>query len=78
MNRNITIVIALLLVVVIAGYLVWLRSKVSVPVSPKVEVEVQVVPTAVPTATASASAALGKEATTATKAKNATTSPVRR
>lgn len=59
----------------IAGYLVWLRSKVQVPVSPIVEEEIVVSPspevlaspTATPTATPGA-----KEATPATKVKTGT------
>lgn len=76
MNRNISLVVALLVVVVIAGYLVWLRSKVSAPVSPKAVEQVQVTPSAVPTA-ASASAT-PKAATNAAKLKNATTGATKR
>lgn len=78
MNRNMTIVIIILVLVVIAGYLVWLRSKVQTPVSPQViEVEEEVVVSpspqleATPTATPAASPG-AKEATPATKQKTGT------
>ena len=58
---------------VIAGYLVWLRSKYQQPVSPKTEETVQVTPTATPIQSASPSSTPGaKEATGSMKAKSAT------
>lgn len=48
MNRNVTIVIGILVVVVIAGYLVWLRSRVQVPISPQVTQDLEVVPSPTP------------------------------
>lgn len=72
-NRNVSIVITILVLVVIAGYLVWIRSKYQPTVSPKVEEQVQVTPTVSPTESASVSAAPGaKEATVSTKPKSAT------
>jgi len=77
LNRNVTIVVVILVLVVIAGYLVWLRSRIQGPVSPQVEQQVEVTPPppaletvqpeASPTATPGA-----KEATPATKQKTAT------
>ncbi|OGE26632.1 hypothetical protein A3C26_04550 [Candidatus Daviesbacteria bacterium RIFCSPHIGHO2_02_FULL_39_12] len=62
---------------VIAGYLVWLRSKFQAPVSPSAEVQVTATPSA--TSTASPSATPGvKEATRSTTLKSATSSSVRR
>lgn len=73
MNRNVTIVIIILALVVIAGYLVWLRSKVQAPVSPQVTEEVEVVSSPTPEVSASPSATPGaKEATPATKQKTST------
>ncbi len=72
MNRNVSIVVVLLVLVVIAGYLVWNRSRVSAPVVPNIEqVTVTASPTAIPSATASASpsATPGKEATNGGKQK---------
>lgn len=54
MNRNVSIVVVLLVLVVIAGYLVWLRSKYQPPVTPQLQEEVEVVPS--PQAEASPSA----------------------
>lgn len=76
MNRNIAIVIIILVLVVIAGYLVWLRSKVAAPVSPQV-IEVDVSPSPQPEITASPSATPtatpgGKEATGSVKQKTST------
>ena len=69
MNRNVSIVVVILVLVVIAGYLVWLRSKVTAPVAPQVEQE-QV--TATPEATLVASpSATPKEATGSVKQKTA-------
>ncbi len=72
MNRNVSIVVVILVLVVIAGYLVWLRSKISTPVVPGVEqVQVTAEPTITPIATTSASpsATPGKEATGSIKQK---------
>lgn len=77
MNRNVSIVIALLVLVVIAGYLVWLRSKAAPVVSPKSEEQVQVTPTVQPTMTVSPSAT-PKEATGSTKQKVSTPGAVKK
>lgn len=67
MNRNVSIVVVILVLVVIAGYLIWLRSKVQPVVSPSVEEEVQITG-ASPSPTATASATPGiNEATGSTK-----------
>jgi len=69
-------VVAILVLVVIAGYLVWLRSRVSQPVSPSVQTEVQ---TATPSPTASVSASpAAKEATGSMKEKAATSSSMKK
>lgn len=74
MNRNVSIVVVLLVLVVIVGYLIWIRSKVaSDVVSPKAVEEVAVTPTAVPTATVSATPG-AKEATGSMKQKVSTPS----
>lgn len=79
MNRNVSIVIAVLVLVVIAGYLVWVRSRVSSTVSPSLAEQVQITPSAQPTLIASASAVPGvKEATGSVKAKSATSGATRR
>ena len=82
MSRNVTIVMVILILVVIAGYLVWLRSRVQPPVSPQVEqIQQEVTPTpeATPIKTASPSATPGsKEATSSTKGKSATSSSIGR
>lgn len=63
----------ILVLVVIAGYLVWLRSRYQPPISPKVEEQVQVTPQASPTVAASPTATPeAKEATPATKQKIST------
>lgn len=74
LNRNVAIVTIILVVVVIAGYLVWLRSRYQAPVSPvPVQEEIQATPTSTPQEIASPSAAPGlKEATPATKQKTST------
>ncbi len=72
MNRNVSIVVVILVLVVIAGYLVWLRSKITPVASPQLEQQVQVTPT--PTAVASPSATPGKEATGSVKQKTSTPS----
>lgn len=59
----------------IAGYLIWIRSKVAAPVSPQVTTE-QVSPSPTPEVSASASAqpsaTPGKEATGSMKVKTST------
>jgi len=75
MNRNVTIVVILLVLVVIAGYLIWIRSRFETPVSPQSTTEVTVVPSptssSVITATPSATPG-GKEATGSMKQKTST------
>ena len=39
MSRNVTIVVIILILVVIAGYLVWLRGQYQPPQAPSVQVE---------------------------------------
>lgn len=79
MNRNVSIVVVILVLVVIAGYLVWLRSKVTPVISPQVEQQAQVTPTPTPTAVASPSATpKAKEATGSVKQKTATPGAVGR
>lgn len=71
LNRNVTIVIVILVLVVIAGYLIWLRSKFQAPVTPQVQEQVTVTPQ--PTIEASPSATPGsKEATSSMKQKTGT------
>lgn len=48
LNRNVTIVIVILALVVIAGYLVWLRSKIQPPIPQVLQQEVEVNPTVAP------------------------------
>jgi len=68
-------VVIILVLVVIAGYLVWLRSRYQPPVSPRVEETIQVTPTPEPTKLASPSATPGvKEATGSMKEKTSTSS----
>ena len=75
MNRNVTIVVVILVLVVIAGYLIWLRSRYSAPVSPQPSPEVTVTPTSSPQVTATPSASPGgKEATGSMKQKVSTPS----
>jgi hypothetical protein len=64
-NRNVSIVVVILVLVVIAGYLVWLRSKYQPEVLPKTVVEEQVMTSPTPIATSSAKIATqsAKEAT---------------
>lgn len=73
MNRNVTIVVIILVLVVIAGYLVWLRSKFQAPVTPQAKEQVQATVTPEPTILASPSATPGgKEATGSMKQKTGT------
>lgn len=74
MNRNVAIVTIILVLVVIAGYLVWLRSRYQAPVSPApAQEEVQATPTSTPVVTsASPSASPTKEATGSVKQKTST------
>lgn len=53
MNRNITIVVIILIIVVLAGYLLWLRSQFQIPSSVAPEPTVAVAPTNTPTPTLS-------------------------
>ncbi len=82
MNRNVSIVVALLVVVVIAGYLVWLRSKVQQQsISPKAEEQTQsITATPEPTivATPSVTPEGKKEATSSMKPKISTPSSVKK
>lgn len=75
MNKNVAIVIVILVLVVIAGYLVWLRSRFQQPVSPKPPEEVTVTPTPSPTPQATPSATpAAKEATGPARQKTSTPS----
>lgn len=79
MNKNVSIVVVLLVLVVIVGYLIWIRSQGALTVSPKAEEEVQATPTVMPTSTptpsATPSATPGaKEATGSMKQKVSTPS----
>lgn len=77
MNRNVSIVIAILVLVVIAGYLVWLRSRVQSPITPATNIEQ--VQSPIPTASVSAQVASpsGKEAT-GSSTKSATSSSIKK
>lgn len=77
-NRNVSIVTVILVLVVIAGYLVWLRSRVQNSVSPAINVEQVQTPT--PSASASAQLATpsGKEATGSMKEKAATSTSTKK
>ena len=77
-NRNVSIVVVILVLVVIAGYLVWLRSRVQNPISPKTTEEM--VQTPAPTASSSAQMATSsaKEATGSMKQKAATSSSMKK
>lgn len=75
MNRNVAIVTVILVLVVIAGYLIWLRSRYQPPVSPQVTPEVTATPAASPSQTATPSATPGtKEATGSIRQKTSTPS----
>lgn len=74
MHRNVTVVVIILVLVVIAGYLVWLRSKFQQPSFPTA-IEEQVTPMPSSTVSASPSATPStKEATASMKQKTATSS----
>lgn len=66
--------VVILVLVVIAGYLVWLRSRVLQPVSPQLEEQEEVVITPAPVATdeAEQSSPSAKEATGSMKEKTPT------
>lgn len=73
MNRNVSIVVVILVLVVIVGYLIWIRSKVQSPVLPEPTPEVTAVPTSSPEVSATPSASpVGKEATGSMKQKTST------
>ncbi len=79
MNRNVSIIVVILVLVVIAGYLVWLRSRVQSPTLPIVNVEQEMVAT--PTSTASSSAKMATESgkvATGSGMKSATSSSVKK
>lgn len=79
MNRNVAIVTIILVLVVIAGYLVWLRNRYQPPVSPQPSPEVTTTPTSTPVQTATPSATPGgKEATGSMKQKTSTSSATTR
>ena len=81
MNRNITIVVIILVFVVIAAYLVWLRAKVASPAGQQVTQvqEVTPSPSSSPVLIASPSATPSvKEATSSTKQKSSTSSSTTR
>lgn len=71
-----TIVVVILVLVVVAAYLVWLRSKVQQPVSPKLDTQQEVVITTTPEATSETDQATqSEEATGSMKEKSSTSSP---
>lgn len=74
MNRNVSIVLVILVLVVIAGYLVWLRSRVETPVSPATNVEQQMVESPSPSPFAQVATQSAKEATGSMKEKTSTSS----
>lgn len=75
-NRNITIVMAILVLVVVAGYLVWLRGKFGGQVNQPQSVEVVASPSPEPSPSVSPSPT--SEATTSTKLKTSTPSSTTR
>lgn len=79
MNRNVTIVVILLIFAVIAAYLVWLRGQfqqqMSVTDTPVATMEPTVAPTPSPTPEATTSA---KVSTSSAKPKTATPSSTRK
>jgi len=64
LSRNITIVIIILILVVLAGYLVWIRSKLAPVATPQVQITPTIIPTLtlapLPTASPSATPTLTK------------------
>ena len=79
MSKNVSIVVVILVLVVIAGYLVWLRSKYQPSVSPKVEQqEVMVSPTPESTSSAMPATPSAKEATGSMKEKGSTSSSTKK
>lgn len=67
-NRNVAIVVVILVLVVIAGYLIWLRNRYQAPVIPQPTPEITATPSASPEQTASSSASPGdREATGSTR-----------
>ncbi len=74
MNRNVSIVVVILVLVVIAGYLVWLRTKYQPTVSPQIQ-EVVAEPT--PAASTEEATPAGKEAT-GSGTKSATSSSMKK
>lgn len=78
MNRNVTIVVIILVLVVIAGYLIWLRSKYQPTVSPQVKTEEVMSPTPSASASAQPATSSAKEATGSMKAKTATGSSIKK
>lgn len=80
MNRNVSIVIVLLLIVVIAGYLIWLRSKTQPTVSPRAEEQAEITATAEPAFTEAPSITTDEEqeATGATGQRTATPGAISR
>ncbi len=78
MNRNVSIVVVILVLVVIAGYLVWLRSKYQPQVTPQVVREVEVTPTTLPSPATPSAAEGAKEATGSMKIKSSTGSSTNR
>lgn len=71
MNRNVTIIVVILVLVVIAGYLIWLRSRIPTPVTPSPSPEITAAPSPTQTATPSATPG-GEEATGSMKQKTST------
>ena len=73
MNRNVTIVVIILVLVVIAGYLIWLRSRTQAPISPQPSPELTATPTPSPEQTATPSATpKAKEATGSVRQRTST------
>ncbi|MBI2596625.1 hypothetical protein HYW41_00490 [Candidatus Daviesbacteria bacterium] len=73
--------VTILVLVVIAGYLVWLRSRYQPPISPQINEEIQVTPSPAssPEQSASPSASpQGKEATGSVRQRSATSGGTRR
>lgn len=79
MNRNVSIIMVVLVLVVIAGYLVWIRSKVQETAVPRTEEQVQATPAVTPNIVASSAATpVAKEATGSAKLKSATPSSTKK